>query len=623
MSGNTTKIVFLGAGSISFGMSMLRDLVTTRELRGSTLTLVTQHADSAAVPRSWLAISVTGQRPISTSRQRPTGALPWTAHRSSSIQQRSNATGSGNWISNFKKFGIRQTLGENGGAGGLFFTLRTLPMIFDFVRDMEELCPEALLINFSNPESRIVMALGRYSKIRCIGLCHGINGSRWQVAEIMGLPTEDVDVWGAGLNHFQCLVQIRHRKTGEDLYPRLKTAEASFRFADIPADAPPVSRLRLLANMRRRTSRRVFFLWLGSRREGVRLRRRRALARRIRAQRQPSLAGSADMPGWWIEPSGERGGAVIAAELLNQKRILDFGIVYNQGAIPNLPGNLAVEVPVMVDAAGVHPISLGPLPDPIAKLMSMQASVQQLSVDAAVHASKETALQALLIDPAVNSVAAAEKLLDELWGDQSSLHSQMPMTDADPILLGDIGGTNARFAILNRGMIGPVARIKVAGCSGVIEAIRGYLGQPTRQVPVRTAVLGLAGTVENNRCVMTNSGWIVDALMLQDAFDFRQIRLFNDFEALAWSLPDLDAADMFSLGGGPALPRAPILLIGPGTGFGTSCLLTRNGLPVVITSEASHSTLPGTSQREDAVIDQLRKRFGHVSIERRCPAPDW
>ena len=106
---------------------------------------------------------------------------------------------------------------------------------------------------------------------------------------------------------------------------------------------------------------------------------------------------------------------MIAAALLNQQRVLDSGIVYNQGAIVNLPEELAVEVPVMVDAAGVHPISMGPLPDPIARLMSIQASVQQLSVEAAVHASKETALQALLIDPVVNSAAAAEKLLDELW----------------------------------------------------------------------------------------------------------------------------------------------------------------------------------------------------------------
>jgi alpha-galactosidase len=83
--------------------------------------------------------------------------------------------------------------------------------------------------------------------------------------------------------------------------------------------------------------------------------------------------------------------------------------------IPNLPAELAVEVPVMVDAAGVHPISLGPLPDPIAKLMSIQAHVQQLTVEAAMHASKELALQALLIDPVVNSITAAIGLLDELW----------------------------------------------------------------------------------------------------------------------------------------------------------------------------------------------------------------
>lgn len=195
------------------------------------------------------------------------------------------------------------------------------------------------------------------------------------------------------------------------------------------------------------------------------------------------------------------------------------------------------------------------------------------------------------------------------------------MTDADPILLGDIGGTNARFAILNRGMIGPIEHFKVARCSGVIEAIKGYLDQRAESVPVKKAVLGLAGTVENDRCEMTNSGWVVDARLLQDAFDFRQVRLVNDFEALAWSLPHLRAADLFSLGGGPALARAPVLLIGPGTGFGTSCLLTRNDLPVVVASEASHATLPGTSQREDAVIEQLRKRFGHVSIERAVSGP--
>lgn len=195
------------------------------------------------------------------------------------------------------------------------------------------------------------------------------------------------------------------------------------------------------------------------------------------------------------------------------------------------------------------------------------------------------------------------------------------MTASDSILLGDIGGTNARFAILDRGMIGPIECIRVAGCSGLIEAIRQYLRGRAENISVKQAVLGLAGTVENNRCEITNSGWVADGRMLQGALDFREVRLFNDFEALAWSLPHLTATDLFPLGGGPPLPHAPMLLIGPGTGFGTSCLLMRSGLPLVVASEASHSTLPGTSRREDDVIELLRRRFGHVSIERGVSGP--
>jgi alpha-galactosidase len=106
---------------------------------------------------------------------------------------------------------------------------------------------------------------------------------------------------------------------------------------------------------------------------------------------------------------------VITGILHNKKSFVEAGVVYNQGAIPNLPGDLAVEVPVVADAAGIHPISLGPLPDAIARLVGMQASVQQLAVEAAVHGSQELARQALLIDPVINSTQAAEKILEELW----------------------------------------------------------------------------------------------------------------------------------------------------------------------------------------------------------------
>ena len=95
--------------------------------------------------------------------------------------------------------------------------------------------------------------------------------------------------------------------------------------------------------------------------------------------------------------------------------MLESGIVPNRGTISNLANDAAVEVPVIADAAGIHPVSLGPLPDGIAKLLSIQVNVQSLAVEAAMRASKEIALQALLIDPVINSASAAVKLLDELW----------------------------------------------------------------------------------------------------------------------------------------------------------------------------------------------------------------
>jgi alpha-galactosidase len=413
---NKTKIVFLGAGSISFGMSMLRDLFTTTEFSGSTLTLVTKHADSAAR---------TAQVAQLLNTKLGAGLnIEHTTDRRAALDGASfvvNATAIERnrlWKLDFevpKKYGIRHTLGENGGPGGLFFTLRTLPMIFDFVRDMEELCPQALFLNFSNPESRIVRALGKYSRIRCVGLCHGIYGSREHVARIMGLSPDQVDVWGAGLNHFQCLQQIRHRDTGEDLYPRLRAAEAGHDPSFLPFT---------------RQLFRAFGYWLtcGDAHLGEYLAYGWeageqgydfAADERWRVEFSKSvddaLSGAAVVPEYWLTPSGERGAAEIAGVLHNQKRFIESGIVFNRGVIPNLPTELAVEVPLMADAAGLHPISLGPLPDPIAKLMSMQASVQQLAVDAAVHASKELALQALLIDPVVNSATSAAKLLDELW----------------------------------------------------------------------------------------------------------------------------------------------------------------------------------------------------------------
>ena len=413
---NTTKIVFIGAGSMSFGLAMFKDIFSSQELSGSTLTLVDINRDNLE-RMTQLAEHMNQHAGAGLKIEAVTDwkeALPGAGFVINSTAIDRNRL----WKLDFevpKKYGIRQTLGENGGPGGLFFTLRTLPLVMDIIRDMEALCPQAVFINFSNPESRIILAVGKYSQVRCIGLCHGVFMAQNDVAEIMGLPAENVDVLAAGLNHFQWLLEIRDRMTGEDLYPVLFEKEKAYEPSFMP-----VTR-RLFRAFRKYPScsddhlgEYIPYGWEGGE-EGYDFDEDEAGRKALHAFVEQILAGQEPLPEAWFGPSGERGVAVITGMLHNKHVAVESGVIYNQGAIPNLPADLAVEVPVMVDAAGVHPVRLGPLPDGIAKLLQMQASVQQLTVEAAMQASKELALQALLIDPVVNSAVAAEKILAELW----------------------------------------------------------------------------------------------------------------------------------------------------------------------------------------------------------------
>jgi alpha-galactosidase len=412
---NQTKIVFLGATSMSFGLSMLRDIFSSGELRGSVLTLVgrneTTLAKTAALAE--LLNEKSGARLTVEHTTDRRAALDGAGFVVNATAIDRNRLWKLDWEVP-RKYGIRHTLGENGGPGGLMFTLRTLPLVFDIVHEMQELCPQALFINFSNPENRIIHALGKFSPIRALGLCHGIFMGQGAVADIMGLTYEQVEVWGAGLNHSQCLLQIRDRRTGDDLYPLLREKEKAF-----DASFLPLTRRLFRAFGYWMTcsddhlGEYLAYGWEGGE-HGYDFAADEHARAEFAAERDRVLAG-APVPADWLTPSGERGAAVIGGVLHNKKRVLESGIVFNRGAVPNLPAEAAVEVPVMADAAGIHPISLGPLPDPIAKLLHTQVSVQQLAVEAAVHASKEIALQALLIDPVVNSASAAVKLLDELW----------------------------------------------------------------------------------------------------------------------------------------------------------------------------------------------------------------
>jgi glucokinase len=187
------------------------------------------------------------------------------------------------------------------------------------------------------------------------------------------------------------------------------------------------------------------------------------------------------------------------------------------------------------------------------------------------------------------------------------------------VLLGDIGATNARFALLAAGVLGPITWIEVASHPQFGDAVGALLQAQFRDIEVSHALLAVAGPVDGGRCAFTNCTWTVDDGEMRDRFDFNTVRVINDFEATALSLPHLAEQHLCALGGGRAVPGAPMAVLGPGSGLGVACLL--GSRHIVVPSEGGHVTMAAGSRREDAVLDHLRGRFGHVSAERVLSGP--
>ncbi len=183
------------------------------------------------------------------------------------------------------------------------------------------------------------------------------------------------------------------------------------------------------------------------------------------------------------------------------------------------------------------------------------------------------------------------------------------------MLLGDIGGTNARFALLRDDRLGPIEVFAVNDYPRFTDALAALLASD-RGHKITSAAFAAAGVVDDDRCPITNSGWLIDAAELRESLHFSQVLLVNDFEALAWSLPQLGSADLFAIGNGRAVPGAPLAVLGPGTGLGLACFVPHPGGDVVVASEGGHASFAAGSAREDAIIAQIRQRCGHVSAER-------
>ncbi len=420
---NSQKIVLIGAGSLQFGLGSVGNMLECKALEGSTICLhdinaetleLTYQACQAAIDKRKLDFS-----------------LEYTVNRQNALK---NATFIINAIEippRFKlldldyripqEFGCKQITGENGGPGGLFHSLRVIPPILDICEDVNKICPNAFIINFSNPMSRICLAIKRkYPKLKFVGLCHEFQHFVVLVSKILSTPLSNLEIIGAGLNHFGNILDIKYKNTGKDAYPDLRKKGPEFlrniiaydgfkliaflletygycpyttdshygeyvhwawEYADIPA-------------VRRFWRQYEHFLAHG-------LEKTKTLIKKGRGARL-------------VKPDEESAIPIIEGIITDSNHIEPSVNIPNNDIITNLPKDSVIECPALINRNGIHGVKLGEYPKSITALLQTQISVQDLVVEAIFKKSKDIAIQALLADPVVETYWQAKKIFEEL-----------------------------------------------------------------------------------------------------------------------------------------------------------------------------------------------------------------
>jgi alpha-galactosidase len=415
------KIVIIGAGSIEFGRGQVVDLLKSEEFKGpgSTITLV--DTDQQALDNmlrfagrvkehygSDIAIDATTDR---------TKALPGADYVIVAVAVKRYPL----WEQDFRiplAYGFRHCLGENGGPGAIFHGMRTLKLIMPICEDIERLCPNALMLNFTNPEARVLHAVCHLTKVKAIGICHGVFTALWAIEKYLGRPYDELDIISAGMNHYYCIQQVKDKKTGKEYLPVLVKMAAEDESAPIL--------FRKLAQVFG-----VFtfpsddhigeYLSYGSEFSGIKWHYGQE-ALRVAAKEappEPTIADYADgklpLDDKILAPSGEITVPIIADIELNRGTYRHaVNVLNSEGYISNLPLDAPVEIPAIVDAKGVHPIHAGAIPETFAAVMRTHFTIISLVTEAYRTKSKNLLLQALLLDPNVNSITNATVMLDEM-----------------------------------------------------------------------------------------------------------------------------------------------------------------------------------------------------------------
>ncbi|GGD68453.1 family 4 glycosyl hydrolase [Microbacterium murale] len=435
------KVTLIGAGSREFAGKIVRDLLLSEPIAQKDLEIVLM--DIAAEP---LAEMEAYTRHL-IERLRHSATVSSTTDLDASVTDAAFVVTAIEvnryhyWSQDFtvpRKHGFKQVYGENGGPGGMFHALRQFGPLLQIARAIEKHAPDALFLNFSNPEHKVCEAISRLTSVKVVGLCHGYFYGVRQISAFLDMPRERLDLPAAGINHFTWFQAVRDRETGEDLYPRLREIE---REANWVSDWHEIGLSRILF--------RRFGLWpspsanhIGEYiswaedyvpaqlqyfhdpadgspwRPGVPTPEwyyeiRFADTDRPFHAPRPDASLERSLEDTPIESSEELAIPIIEWVACGVERDLPAVNIPNRGAIPGLPDEMVVEVPARVENGELVPIQMEPLPEGILAMIQLHGSIHKLLVEAYAEQSKQKLLQAILLDPVVDSHNRAVAMLDE------------------------------------------------------------------------------------------------------------------------------------------------------------------------------------------------------------------
>jgi alpha-galactosidase len=416
------KIAFIGAGSTVFAKNLLGDILSFPELGDSTISLLDID------PERLRTSEVVAHRVAATLDARP--CIEATTDRRRALD------GADYVITMFqvggyrpstvvdfeipKRYGLRQTIADTLGIGGIMRGLRTIPVLLDLCHDMEAVCPDAWLLNYVNPMAMLCWAASRATSIRTVGLCHSVQGTAEQLARDIGVPIEEINYLCAGINHMAFYLRFERRTPAgaEDLYPLIRRVVAEGR-------VPAWNRVRYdlftrLGYFVTESSEHLseYVPWFIKR-------DRPDLIARYNIPLDEYITRCENQIAAWemtrqvledehltlpVERSHEYGAYIIHSLDTGAPRVV-YGNVPNAGLIDNLPHGACVEVPCLVDRNGVQPTRVGPLPPQLAALMQTNVNVQALTVEAALTGKREHIYHAAMLDPHT----AAELDLDQIY----------------------------------------------------------------------------------------------------------------------------------------------------------------------------------------------------------------